>query len=97
LDEIQIRGALVMANDSTMTFEEFKVECQKPVDVDKCRYALQRFINSEDVVSSSGSSIKNPDDDDILLLRALDELEELRKKLQWYDNNYPPQYREFAL
>jgi hypothetical protein len=84
--------------ENSMTFEEFKTECQKPVDVDKCRYALQRFINGEGVVSSSSAlSIKKPDDDDILLLRALDELDELRKKLQWYDNNQPPQYRPFLL
>ena len=46
-----------------------------PVDIKKCRDALQRFIDREARLCVPAQ----PDDDDMLISRALDELEQARK------------------
>ncbi|MGG3454219.1 hypothetical protein, partial [Paenibacillus rhizolycopersici] len=68
-----------------MNQEQFENECKKPVDLDECYEALQRLINREHTLHVPA----RPDDEDMLLSRALRELKENRERLpresvQWF-------------
>ena len=55
-------------------YERFKEACKEPVDIDKCREALKRLIAREHTMRVPPTI----EDDDILIMRALDELERMR-------------------
>ncbi|MNK84469.1 hypothetical protein D3C87_1043180 [compost metagenome] len=65
-----------------MTFEEFQTKCKEPVDTEKAMAALQRFVRREATLPVPAT----PEDDDILISRALSELEELREKIKFLDD-----------
>lgn len=58
-----------------MEYEEFKKICDQPVDLEAAHEALKRFIHKEGVVCVPA----NPNDDDMLLCRVLDELKKYRE------------------
>lgn len=61
-----------------MTREQFDEYYKKPVDIEKCKEALSRFVKGRPNMCIPA----NADDDDILILRALKELEKLRKSVK---------------
>lgn len=61
-----------------MKNKTFEDRWNEPVDTEACREALQRFIDGKQRLCIPA----NHDDDDILLTRALDELDRLRLELE---------------
>ncbi|OZB98111.1 hypothetical protein [Paenibacillus sp. XY044] len=57
-----------------MTQEEFNELYKEPVDLFEAQAALNRFINGKGVLRIPA----RPDDDDMLISRALSELKKLR-------------------
>lgn len=63
---------------SSHTYEEFQLKCKEPVDTEKAMAALGRFIKREATLPVPAT----PQDDDIIISRALSELDELRIKYE---------------
>lgn len=57
-----------------MNQEEFERQCKEPVDINECHKALQKFIDR----TFSLSVPARPDDPDMLICRAFNELVKLR-------------------
>lgn len=58
-----------------MNQEKFEKECKEPVDLDACYEALQKLIDGKHRMHIPA----RPDDEDMLISRALRELKESRE------------------
>lgn len=72
-----------------MTQEEFDNKYNEPVDLNKVHEALKRFINKQGRMSVP----VNPEDDDMLICRLMNEVEKLREKIKSKEEVYVVQGR----
>ncbi|MBE7897168.1 hypothetical protein G7L40_00390 [Paenibacillus polymyxa] len=61
-----------------MTNEEFLRKCDEPVDIEKVERAIENLIHGKPRFSIP----VQPDDDDVLVNRALQELKRLKSKVK---------------
>jgi hypothetical protein len=70
--------------------EEFNKIYKEPVDLNEAHEALSRFIDGKQILQIPA----RPNDDDMLLSRALMELKELRKEINGYKLHHSLVYGE---